>query len=174
MTGRVTNIRARTETGDVFTMQDVVQLDAHTTVERDVLGIVEWVRDYHPNLDVLYLDPDHFSLTDAPYAIVEYDAQGRAQLVFSCWHLDESVKDRVKAADTWRYDVQGAIDLAEARQRKETEAKWEEEREKNTDVVKHVLANPKGTYSFPNADGEVVTLRDDEGITKRKGSGGES
>jgi hypothetical protein len=76
--------------------------------------------------------------------------------------------DRIKMADTTVFDVQGAIELANARARKEIADKKVERFGEAKDIVKHIVASPKGTYSFPSTQGDVVTLRDDEGITKRK------
>lgn len=135
----------------------------------DVLRIVDKIRDYDPNLDVAYLDPDKGSIADAPYAVFEWCPDGVPRLVLSVWELNDSVMDRIIAADTTKFDVQGAIDLNNARVRKEIEDRKKERMGEAKDIVKHVVDSPKGTYSFPSTTGETVTLRDDEGIVKRDG-----
>jgi len=161
----------RTETGSILTATDLLQAtpEALMREQSDVFRIVEKIRAYDSNLDIAYLEPGKGELADAPYIIFERCRDGKARVVFSVWKLDDSVMDRVKAADTTIFDVEGAIDLANARARKAQKDKQAESFGEAKDVVKHIVANPKGTYSFPNSAGEVVTLRDDEGITKRNG-----
>lgn len=162
-------MQPRTEHG-LMTAQDLLDANPEALLrdQEDVFRVVEQVRAYDPNLDVAYLDPDKGSISDAPYVIVEHCRDGKTRLLFSVWKLDASVMDRIIAADTTKFDVQGAIDLANAKARKELERSKEERFGEAKDITTHVLANPKGTYSFPNAAGETVTLRDDEGIIKRE------
>lgn len=162
-------MQSRTEHG-MMTAQDLLHASPESLLREqdDVFRVVEQIRAYDPNLDVAYLDPDKGSISDAPYVIVEHCRDGKTRLLFSVWQLDASVMDRIYAADTTKFDVEGAIDLANAKARKEIEDKRAEVFGEAKDVVKHIIANPKGTYSFPNTRDEVVTLRDDEGITKRE------
>jgi hypothetical protein len=153
-----------------MTAQDLLHANPESLLreQEDVFRIVERIRAYDPNLDVAYLDPDKGSISDAPYVIVEHCRDGKTRLLFSVWQLDMSVMDRIYAADTTKVDVQGAIDIANEKARKEREAKGKSTFDEAKDIVKHIIKNPKGTYSFPNTEGEVVTLRDDEGIIKRE------
>jgi hypothetical protein len=162
-------MQSRTEHG-LMTAQDLLDANPEALLrdQEDVFRVVEQVRAYDPNLDVAYLDPDKGSISDAPYVIVEHCRDGKTRLLFSVWKLDASVMDRIIAADTTKFDVEGAIDLANAKAKKELEAKSKERFGEAQDITSHILANPKGTYSFPNTAGETVTLRDDEGIIKRE------
>ena len=162
--------RPRTEHG-LMTADDLLHSDPGAIMreQSDVFRIVDRIREYDPNLDIAYLDPEKASsLTDAPYVIFERCRDGKNRVLFSVWKLDDSVLDRIKMADTTVFDVQGAIELANARARKEIADKKVERFGEAKDIVKHIVASPKGTYSFPSTQGDVVTLRDDEGITKRK------
>jgi len=163
-------MEARTEHG-LMTAADLLHADPAALLREqdDVFRIVQRIRDYDPNLDVAYLDPDKGSISDAPYIIFERCRDGVPRLLFSVWKLDASVMDRIIAADTTKFDVQGAIDIANARARKDIADKGAERMGEGADIVKHIVTSPKGTYSFPSTSGETVTLRDDEGIIKRDG-----
>lgn len=162
-------LRPRTEHG-LMTAQDLLHANPESLLreQEDVFRVVEQIRAYDPNLDVAYLDPDKGSISDAPYVIVEHCRDGITRLLFSVWELNASVMERIYAADTTKVDVQGAIDLANEKARKEIEEHKADRFGEAKDVTSHILKNPKGTYSFPTAGGEVVTLRDDEGIIKRE------
>jgi hypothetical protein len=162
-------MQSRTEHG-LMTAQDLLHASPESLLreQEDVFRIVERIRAYDPNLDVAYLDPDKGSISDAPYVIVEHCRDGVTRLLFSVWELNASVMDRIYAADTTKVDVQGAIDLANEKARKELTEKKKERFGEAKDITEHIIKNPKGTYSFPTAAGEIVTLRDDEGIIKRE------
>jgi len=164
------HMRPRTEHG-LNTAADLLHADDNALLreQADVFRIVEKIREYDPNLDVAYLDPDKGSIADAPYVIFEWCRDGVPRVIFSVWELNDRVMERVYAADTTKFDVEGAIDKANARTRKELEEKSKESFGVAKDIVQHIVASPKGTYSFPSTTGDVVTLRDDEGIVKRNG-----
>lgn len=133
-------------------------------VEEDVLGIVEQIRKMDPNLDVQFLDPDaHADLTDAPYQIIERCRDGIPRVVFTTWTLDQRVIDRLRAADNLRNDVLANMDAANLAARLGVERRWEEIRLEDQDLIKHILASPKGSYSWIGRDGEHHTVQDDPG-----------
>jgi hypothetical protein len=163
----------RTPSGGLNTIDDLLAANPDSVLadQRDVFRIVEEIRRIDPNLDVAYLDPDRVgeSLFDAPYAVYERCRDGVPRLLFSVWKLDDSVIDRVRQADTLAFDINGAVERANQRTREEIQKRGKERMAEGGDIVKHVLANPKTTYSFPSSTGEVVTLQDDYGIIKREG-----
>lgn len=163
-------MQPRTEHG-LMTAQDLLYANPESVLREqdDVFRVVEQVRAYDPNLDVAYLDPDKGTISDAPYVIVEHCRDGKTRVLFSVWQLDSSVMDRIYAADTTKFDVQGAIDKNNKKAREEALKKGAGLFEEAKDITSHIMANPKGTYSFPSTTGEVVTLQDDVGIVKRDG-----
>jgi len=164
---------SRTRSGGLNDVQDLLHIAPNTTVERDVLGIVEWIRnygDYYAQIDVAYLDPDKCdSPFDAPYIIFEHCRDGIPRLVCSVWKLDETVKERIKAADTTLYDVGAQIEKHNEARRKELAQASKDRMAEAGDIYAHALANPKTSYTFPNTDGDNVTLDDHVGIVKRNG-----
>lgn len=137
----------------------LVRLDDGQFVERDVLNIIEKIYHYDPNLKVQYLE-EAASLGDAPYRIIERCRDGQWRTVFYVWQLDERVLERLYAADTQRHNVLGRMDAHNASLRKDQERRYEDKRLEQVDIAKHVLASPKGRYSF-TYDGKWVEIDDD-------------
>jgi hypothetical protein len=164
----------RTTSGGLNTIQDLIQTAPNTVMEKGVFSIVEWVReygDYYGQIDVAYLDPEKSGgLTDAPYIIFERCRDGIPRLVFSVWSLDDSIKERIIAADmTKGVDIGKLVEEHNAKRREEIEAAGKEMLAEAGDVVAHALSNPKTSYTFPNTDGDVVKLDDQFGIVKKNG-----
>ena len=135
-------------------------------VEADVFRIVEKVREYDSNLRVKYIDPSQSDLTDAPYAIFEVCKDGLERLVFSVWELDDRVLERLEAADNNRHNVLVDMNGHNLRVKEAQNQRYKEKMLEAHDIFRHVLASPKGTYSFP-AEGKIVTI-DDSGPAKVK------
>jgi len=150
-------------------MQDLLQADPGVVLreQSDVFRIVERIREIDSNLDVAYLDPDKASITDAPYMIFEWCRDGVPRVLFSVWEMDERVIDRIHAADTTKFDIQGAIEKANEKARKEQQEKSKDVMAEGGDIISHAFASPKTSYTFPSTTGEVVKL-DEKGIVKRK------
>lgn len=149
-----------------FDRNAYVKLDDGAIVERDVLGIVEKIREYDENLRVQYLDPSSGAdFTDAPYRIVEECPDGMVREVFSVWTLDETVLERIYAADTKKLDILAVLNKKNQAIRNDRERRYREEREEAQDIITHVLKSPKGRYTIPKANGEGVAVIDDS-LTK--------
>lgn len=138
----------------------LVQLDENSFVERDVLNIIEQIHYYDPNIKVQYLE-EAANIGDAPWRIVERCRDGQWRTVFYVWNMDQRVLDRLFAADTQRTNVLGRLDSVNAAAKRNQQRRYEDKRLEEIDIVRHVLRNPKGKYSF-NHDGKWVELRDDE------------
>lgn len=141
-----------------------VKLDDGSIVERDVLNIVEKIRTRYPNLVVQYVDPGSGpSLLDAPYRIVERCPDGLDRVVFSVWTLDETVLQRLQAADTHQIDVLAQLELKNLAARQKTERQFKESMAEAGDIVTHVLSSPKGRYSFDDPHtGKHVVIDDSQ------------
>lgn len=163
----------RSESGGLNTAQDLIQIAPETIMERGVFQIVEDIRnygDFYGQIDVAYLDPAKGgSFTDAPYIVFQRCYDGKARVVFSVWELNASVLERVRAADTRYVDVGELVEKHNAKVREELAKKGREKMQEAGDIYSHALANAKTSYSFPNTEGDIVTLDDAVGIVKRNG-----
>jgi hypothetical protein len=137
----------------------LVGLDDGSFVERDVLNIIEKIYYYDPNLKVQYLE-QAASVGDAPWRLIERCNDGQWRTVFYIWNLDERVLDRLYAADTHRHNVLAQLDTHNASVKRDTQRRYEDKRLESIDITKHVVASPKGRYSF-NIDGRWVQVDDD-------------
>lgn len=143
--------------------QRLVQIAEGIYVEQDVLNIVEKIRNYDPNLNVKYCDPARSEFTDAPYKIVELCPDGMERVVFDCWELNETILERIYAADNARNNVLTNLDNVNLIAKKTQERRYQEKRLEEQDLVTSYLKSPKGRYSFKREDGSLVTIDDQPG-----------
>jgi hypothetical protein len=160
---------ARTTSGGINTAEDLLQIAPNVQVEKGVNDIVDWIRNYDPNLDVMFLDPMKAdSPFDAPWIVVEHCRDGKTRLVFSVWKMDESVKARIYAADTTMVDIDTLITKENEKARERQKKQWEDKRGEAADIMKSAVKAPT-TFKFRNDEGELITLDDQHGIIKRDG-----
>jgi hypothetical protein len=153
---------------DRETAKRLIDLGRGVQVEHDVLGVVEQIRKRWPVLDVQFLDPGRFEeITDAPYRIIEHCADGFDRVVFSTWTLDGRIYERIYNADTLRGSILERIDANNNHLRAGERQRFQERLAEAADIAKHVLQNPRTSYSFENTDGEKITVQDDKGVVKR-------
>lgn len=129
----------------------LIELSQGVLVEEDVLGTVRKIQEYDPNLRVKYL-AQHGTVTDAPYAIFELCPDGIERLVMYVWQLDDRVMERLYAADNQRINILKALDDHNTKVKADEKRRYREEMEEAKDIVEHVIASPKGTYSFNTQD----------------------
>jgi len=148
------------------TGKDLVEVQG-MLVEKDALNIVDKLRAYDDNLDILYLSPDRADgeVNEAPYIIVEKCRDGYWRRVFEVWTLDEKVLERIYNADTTRHDLMAVMDGRVVDLKKERNQRFKEQLAESTDIYAHLLKNPTTSYSFPNADGQIVKMDDKFGVT---------
>lgn len=156
-----------------YTDEEVTQIEKVSPgvfVGQDVLRIVEWIQDYSPDLNVMYLDPIRHDLAadDPPYLIVEKCPDGLTRVVLRCWQLDESVKAKIYAADSKRNDIQLTLEEHNRKAKLDRERRFSEVRQEHSDLIAHILKNPKTTYTFRNSKGQLIRLEDDFGVIRRK------
>lgn len=133
--------------------QRLVELAAGVYVDRDVLDIVERIREYDPNLRIKYLDPDRGGeFDDPPYKIMELCPDGHERLVFGVWCLDASVLERLYLADTQRHDILAGIAKNNARAQAELQRRYEEERDEAREMTEAIIRTHKDTYTLPGRD----------------------
>lgn len=148
----------------------LVELAQGVLVERDVLGIVEQIQEYDPNLYVQFCDPDRAEIGDAPYRIMEHCRDGIDRVVFYAWRLDGSVLDRIRLADTQRIHVIENLEKKNAAAKKEMLRRYQDKREAEQDIIRHLVASHKVDYTFPRpSDGAIVKVHPDQPSEVLKG-----
>jgi hypothetical protein len=141
----------------------LVRLADGSYVEQDVLNIIDKIQEYDPNLKVKYVDPNRAEFGDEPYRIVEVCPDGMERVVFGVWKLDETVLQRIYAADKMKSDVLANIDSHNRMVSQGVQARYEDQKLEAQDIVAHYLNSRKGRWSFINDEGKKVTVDDQEG-----------
>jgi hypothetical protein len=142
----------------------LIEMADGSYVEEDVLNVVEKVRDYDPNLRVKYVDPALADPEDPPYKIVELCPDGVERVVFGVWELNETILERLYAADNARRNVLLDLHGNNLLAKKVEERRYEEIAAEDKDVIASYLRSPKGRYSFRRReDDALVTIDDQEG-----------
>jgi hypothetical protein len=150
--------------------EHLIPLGRGALVERDVLGIVEAITEYDPNLYVQFCDPALAEVGDAPYRIMERCRDGIDRVAFYTWSLDGTVLDRIRLADTQRLDVIGEIEKKNQAAKRETIRRYQDRQEVERDIVKHIVSSHKVDYTFPRpSDGAVVKVFSDRPSEVLKG-----
>lgn len=145
-----------------------VQVDDFV-VEKKTLDVIDRIRDYDPNLDVLYLNPDRAGFTDAPWVVIENCRDGQVRKVFDVWEMNDSVFERLVACDTERSAILANIDSFNTQLRQAEQRRYDEKRQEANDKLAHLLAYPKTTYKLETDDGTLLTIDDKHGVIKREG-----
>jgi hypothetical protein len=142
----------------------LIELADGSYVESDVLNVVEKIRAYDPNLNVKYCDPALAEFGDAPYKVVELCPDGVERIVFYVWELNETVLERIFAADNARNNVLVGLDNNNLLAKQIERRRYEEIKLEDQDIISHYLKSPKGRYSFRRrSDEALVTIDDQEG-----------
>lgn len=131
-------------------------------VERDVLNIVEKIREYDSNL-VVKCCTEATALSAAPYALYEKCRDGYERFVFDIWELDERVLERIHAADNMKNSVLVDIDGNNLIVKKAENQRYKEKLAQAQDVIESYLKSPKSSFSFKNENEQLVTIDSQEG-----------
>lgn len=117
-------------------------------IEQDLLGIIEKVQNYDPNLRVQFLDPSRSdSPGDAPYRIVELCPDGLPRVVFSVWELNDLVLERLYAADTQKQDILANLSRHNDNVRARAQRRYDDVMGEAKELVEDILRSPKSTYT---------------------------
>lgn len=128
-------------------------------VERDVLNVIERIRNYDPNIRVKYLNRAE-TTGDAPWCLTEMCRDGVERLCFYAWTMDERVLERLYNADTHRFDVLGRLENNNARLKREAHQRYKETVADSRDMLEHALRSNKGRYSI-RIDDKLIHIDDD-------------
>ena len=144
----------------------MVQVDDYI-VDKKVLDVIERIRAYDDNLDVMYLNPDKADFLDAPWVVIERCADGFMRKVFDVWEMNDKVLERLFNADTRRVDVLLNVDRANQAIKNDQQRRFREKTAESADKLAHLLAHPKTTYKV-KTDSQLLTIDDKFGVTKRE------
>lgn len=143
-----------------YAKKRLIEMSNGVIIEEDVLGIVERIQKYDPNLTVQYCDPDTSTLSDAPYRIMEECPDGLQRMVMECWTLDERVLEQLFAADTQKNNVLEGMDNRNHMVAAGVKQRYRDELAALSELAKDVLDSPKDTYSATNpVTGQKHTFR---------------
>jgi len=140
-------------------------------VERDAQNIVDRVREYDPNLDVMCLDPAMGDgLNDAPFLLIwKRPSDGAWERVFEFWALDERVLERIYNADQTRFSAMLKIEDMEAAIEKANKQRYQEFRDEAKEVMLAAVVNKSSSFSLINKEGDLVKIHEDAPRTLNKG-----
>lgn len=130
--------------------QAYVDMGNGTFVERDVFAVAQKVAEYDSNLRVQFLNDAARDVGEPPYRIVELCKDGIERPLFSVWILDNTVLQRIFAADTQKWDILTRVDSTNARAKRAEKWRYREEMDAAKEIVATVVASPKDTYSIPD------------------------
>jgi hypothetical protein len=141
-------------------------IDVHgMMVEKKAHHIVERIKDFDDNLEVLCVQPGMADVFEAPFMLIEKrdTPDGpRAFKVFDFWELNESVLERLHMADSSQQDILDLIDKENERVRKAAISAHRDKMESKKDLVKHIVADTKTKYSYFDDDRQAkVTIFED-------------
>ncbi len=138
-------------------------------VEKDALLVAEAINDYDPNLFVICVDPHIANINDAPFIIAEKGPDGVMRRIFEVWELNNSVLQRIEAADTTRHDVQSKIDYVNSQVRGQWKKRYEERKDVWKDIFVTGLKHSKSSFTYRNPDtGEFTTIHEHKPMEKGK------
>lgn len=130
-------------------------------VERDALDIVQRIKEYDENLDVICLDPVRAdSPADAPFILCETRPDGRMVRIFEFWKLDASILERIILADGQRFDALDRTITIEQLQKKQREARYADRHGELKDILAVGMKIRKSSYVIKNHEGEEVKINE--------------
>jgi hypothetical protein len=114
-----------------------------------VSRIVELVREYDSNLDVVWVPPERRGADDPAFAVTERLTNGSTVVAFyvqSEAEFDERVLERIILGDNKNHDVQARMEAKNLAARASAEARAREEREQYYDLMGSMIRSGKSTY----------------------------
>lgn len=138
-------------------------------VEKDALNIVEKLKEYDPDLDVMCADPmdPRINFATAPFIIIRRREDGTHERIMEAWELDDRILERVFAADCIKGD--NPLDLLfqmEAKKKAENDAAWREKADAAAELSLAVIKDPKSSYTFRNKEGDKVAIHENKPPTR--------
>ena len=130
-------------------------------VEADALRVVEALKDYDENLEVLCVNPDQAEINEAPFIICERVGD-KLMRIFEAWELDDRVITRITMADGQKHNALKVAQDLEKDIRQKSKARYRDILDANHDLAASAIACKKSRFSFrDDKTGDIVTLYDD-------------
>lgn len=129
-------------------------------VEKKFYDFVTRLKEYDENLEVACLDGQLAEINDAPFIILERCTDGQLRKVFECWELNESVFERIVAADS-NYDLLSAIEKKEKEAEDLVQRRYRDKMEENKELVEGIVQGMQNKSKFTYKDeeaGDTVTI----------------
>lgn len=145
---------------------DYVVLDGNI-IERKSLYLVEKIKDYDENIEVLCVDPDRAdSPFEEPFQIAEWvnTPTGRElRIMFGVWELNDLVYERILQTDAHNgVDLQKVIEDHNKKVKAEQDRKAAEKADARKDLVTTIVKDRKSQFTFKReSDDALVTIYDD-------------
>lgn len=131
-------------------------------MERDVYEIGKRIQEYDDNLRLYFVDPAKSDFNDAPFVVCEVGRDGQLYKVLESWVLDQTILERIEAADCNRNDLLAVIDGRNVSYERDRQRRYEEKTLERQDLIAHIVADHKSRYSYRDSNtGEKVTIYDD-------------
>ena len=139
-----------------------LEIDGYV-VERDALRVAEELKRINPDLEILCLNPDVTTFTEAPYVVCELCPDGKYRRIFEAWQLDNTIVDRVLAADRFSgNDLLAQMDAHNAAIQNEKRRRYTDLKTAKLDIVEKVVRTRQSKYSYEDpGSGDLVTIYDD-------------
>jgi hypothetical protein len=149
---------------------DFIMIDGHM-VERKAHAIALKIQEYDEDLQLICLDPsnENVSFTEAPFMVIRNKGNDVYERVLEAWELDDRILERLWLSDGRKNDQLDILAKMELAKKKEEKDAWNEKKWQNHELFAAAMANPKSSFSYKNEEGELVTIKDDEGVSKNKG-----
>lgn len=145
----------------------MIELSRGVYVDRDVLNISEKVQEYDEKLRIKYCEPSLAEPGDPPWKLVEICRDGIERVVFDIWDLNDTVLERIHAADTAKGDILHLVDGTNHRVRQQSTQRYEEKMDEANDIITSMLKSPKHKWTHKDSEtGRIVTFDDREKFTK--------
>lgn len=138
-------------------------------VERDALSIVERIKEYDEDLEVVCLDPVMAGPNDAPFILLWKRPTGEYVRVFEFWELNETIIQRIYASDQRRFDALDRTIKMEEYQKKQREDRYKDKVAETADLLAYAMKNRTSSYTFKNHEDELVKVKDDAPVEKNNG-----
>lgn len=145
--------------------QDFILVDGNI-VEKRAHAIVQKIKEYDEDLDVLCLDPTHPDVTfaDAPFVVVRRTPQGTLERVFEAWELDDRILERLWLSDAQKNNQLEILARMEEKKKREEDYAKSQKMGANHELFAAAMSTPKSSFSFRNEEGDLVTIKDDSGV----------
>jgi len=139
-------------------------------VEKDALRVVEALKEYDENIEVLCVRSDSGEINEAPFLICERVGD-RLVRIMEAWQLDDRILDRIRLSDTERSNVLVTLGLMQDDAKKKQKARYSDIMGENKELSASIIATKKSAYKFVDQKtGDIVTLYDDRPATRTTGT----